>query len=151
MGREVRRVPADWEHPKRDNGHYRPMFDKSYRVASEEWIAGMMKWEAGDKPDSAGEIGCRYYWEWYGAPPDADEGTYREREWTPEEATHYQLYETTSEGTPISPIFDNLDDLCMWAAENATTFASWKATKNEWRAMLDKNFVHHQEGNMLFM
>ena len=28
MSREVRRVPMDWRHPKRGNGHYIPMFEK---------------------------------------------------------------------------------------------------------------------------
>ena len=25
MGREIRQVPANWEHPKDENGHYKPL------------------------------------------------------------------------------------------------------------------------------
>jgi len=74
--------------------------------------------------------------------------------WTPTEPPKgkgYQLWQTTSEGSPISPVFKTLDELCVWAAENATTFASEKATKDQWMAMLEKDFVHHKEGNNLFM
>lgn len=60
----------------------------------------------------------------------------------PPERDGYQLWENTSEGSPISPVFDSLDELCEWAAENETTFASFTATKEEWKEMLSKNQVH---------
>lgn len=63
----------------------------------------------------------------------------------------YQLWEDCSEGSPISPVFASLDELCAWAAENATTFGSYRATKEEWREMLDGGVVHAREGNMVFM
>lgn len=69
----------------------------------------------------------------------------------PPKGDGYQLWETTSEGSPISPVFKTLDELCEWAAENATTFGSNKATKWVWLQMLDDGFVHHQEGNMVFI
>ena len=28
MGREVRKVPGDWQHPKDEKGHYIPLFDE---------------------------------------------------------------------------------------------------------------------------
>lgn len=55
----------------------------------------------------------------------------------------FQLWETTSEGSPVSPVFDSLDALCAWAATNATTFASARASAAQWKSMLDANFVHH--------
>lgn len=62
-----------------------------------------------------------------------------------------QLWETTSEGSPVSPVFATLDELCAWCETNATTFGSFKASKEEWKKMLDEDFVHHQEGNMVFL
>jgi len=56
----------------------------------------------------------------------------------PPEGEGYQLWETTSEGSPSSPVFKTLDELCEWCAENATTFASNKATKEQWRKMLSE-------------
>jgi hypothetical protein len=62
----------------------------------------------------------------------------------------FQLWETTSEGSPISPVFASLYDLCEWAADNATTFGKEKATAVHWREMLDAGFVCHAEGNNVF-
>jgi hypothetical protein len=63
----------------------------------------------------------------------------------------FQLWETTNEGSPISPAFASLDELCEWAAGNANTFGSFTATAQEWREMLDADFVHHKEGNAVFI
>lgn len=63
----------------------------------------------------------------------------------------YQLWETTSEGSPVSPVFETLGELCEWCSGNATTFGSCTATAAEWRQMLDQDNVHHREGNMIFL
>jgi hypothetical protein len=63
----------------------------------------------------------------------------------------YQLWETTSEGSPVSPVFASLPELCDWCADNATTFGNSKASSEEWRGMLDADFVCHREGNHIFM
>lgn len=63
----------------------------------------------------------------------------------------YQLWQDTSEGSPISPVFATLDELCQWAEKNATTFGSSRASAAEWKKMLlEEGFVHHKEGNMVF-
>jgi hypothetical protein len=53
----------------------------------------------------------------------------------------YQLWETTTEGSPQSPVFSTLDELCAWCAECATTFANHRATVQEWREMLQEGEV----------
>lgn len=63
----------------------------------------------------------------------------------------YQLWENCSEGSPVSPVFETIDALCAWAEDHATTFASYKATKEEWRKMLDDDFVHAEVGNNILM
>lgn len=63
----------------------------------------------------------------------------------PPEGPGYQLWETTSEGSPQSPVFADLDELCCWAETNATTFGSNRTTKEQWRKMLDEDFVRHEE------
>jgi hypothetical protein len=55
-----------------------------------------------------------YFWD-YSSPPAEEQ--YRQRKWTAEEATHYQIYETVTEGTPVSPIFASLDDMIEWLVE----------------------------------
>lgn len=62
----------------------------------------------------------------------------------------FQLWETTSEGSPDSPVFGTMEELCVWCADNATTFGSYKASAEKWRKMLDAGFVSHTEGNAVF-
>lgn len=57
----------------------------------------------------------------------------------------YQMWETTTEGSPQSPVFATLKELSAWCAANAHTFASFKATAEEWETMLDKDSVCHKE------
>lgn len=73
------------------------------------------------------------------------------KEVEPPKGDGYQLWETTSEGSPVSPVFPSLDELCAWCAKHATTFARFKATKEDWRKMLDADCVCHQEGGNIFM
>ena len=73
------------------------------------------------------------------------------KEYEPPKGEGFQLWETTSEGSPISPVFKTLDLLCEWAAENASTFADCKAPAEAWKKMLGKGLVYHQEGNAIFI
>lgn len=63
----------------------------------------------------------------------------------------YQLWEDTSEGSPITPVFETLNELCEYAAEHCSTFGSQKTTAEQWRGMLSEGHVYHQEGAMVFM
>jgi hypothetical protein len=118
MGREIRRVPPDWEHPRSSSyGHeesYQPLFDRTYREAAEEWIAKFTAWIEAGRPELM--EGCPYFWDYEGGPPD--EAYHRTREWTPEQATAYQVYETVTEGTPISPVCATRDDVMEWVVLN---------------------------------
>lgn len=42
------------------------------------------------------------------------------------------LWETTSEGSPTSPVFPTAEALAEWCAENASYFADLKMSKEEW-------------------
>lgn len=155
MGRELRKVTADWEHPKKDNGEYQPMFNRFYGDELKEWLTGHQLWQDGTHPDliKAPVLKQEYpfYAMYHGDPPDVR--YFQTRKYKDEELTHIQLYETTSEGTPLSPVFktDELEKLCEWAAINVTTFARFKTTKDEWMKMLGDGFVYHQEGNAIFL
>jgi len=110
MGREIRRVPPGWEHPKPD-GVYTPLRDEGYETVAAEWTRDNELWQKGEHPDQAGrdDRPARFK-DWYGSFPNRS--CYRP-EWT-EEPTHYQIYETVSEGTPASPVFADLDEMEMW-------------------------------------
>ena len=61
MGREVRRVPADWQHPKEQKPDwrtgrmvegYKPLFPgERYQPAVDEWDEECAMWKAGWRPD----------------------------------------------------------------------------------------------------
>lgn len=112
--REVRPVAIGWEHP-RDPGtysdgspRYRPLFSRADLLNHER--------DRGEDPDY--EIDPANYM------PPIPEGT----------SFGYALYETTTEGTPVSPVCETLEELATWCADNATVFASLKWSREEWLA-----------------
>lgn len=155
MGREIRKVPANWEHPRKQNGEYQPMFDQYYGDALAELEENNRKWEDGTHPDllERPELKQRYpkYELWSGEAPDPL--YYNPNKYSPEELTHIQLYENTTEGTPQSPVFkaEEFEQLCEYASKYCTTFADYKASKDDWMGMLSNGRVHHKEGNIIFI
>ena len=113
MGREIRRVPPNWEHPKRCDGSYQPLYDRNYKKEAEEWLLGLYEWEENKKQGKINH-GCQYYWEWYGDPPDEEYHV----NYSDDEATWVQLYETVSEGTPLTPPFATEDELIDYLVEH---------------------------------
>ena len=117
MGREVRKVPPHWEHPKRGSGRYHPLFDQSYEMRIEEWITERALWKRGEHPDQQAypdEVKGKSYEAWNSdAPQSSDYIPYTEAE-----ATWFQAYETVSEGTPISPPFATEAELVDWLVTN---------------------------------
>lgn len=159
MGRELRKVPADWQHPTDKKGNYIPLFGNSFSKELARWEEHKKKWDEGFV-ESFKERGVwvkkesKYsgtsYEEWDGDKPNEE---YYMPDWTEAERTHIQLYENTTEGTPESPIFaqNEFEKLCEYAAENCTTFADFTATKQEWMEMLKNNFVHAKNGSRIFI
>lgn len=109
MGREIRRVPKGWEHPRNARGHYMAMYDEDYETASKEWKRNNAMWEAKIHPDQKddGYDYPEHFKDWDGDAPDPE--YYRPRFDGPQ--THYQIYENVSEGSPTSPVFETLDEM----------------------------------------
>lgn len=136
MGREVRRVPANWEHPKDNHGSYQPLYDEDFETVAKDWLHDAILWSLNEHPDQHKE-GLKdvtdkyaYYWQWASFPPDEDH--YRPT-WPEESRTHIQMYETTTEGTPISPVMKTPEELARWLADNnASAFGSNTATYEQW-------------------
>lgn len=57
------------------------------------------------------------------------------REYDPPAGAGYQLWETCSEGSPISPVFVTAEELADWCAENATIFGPEKTSRENWLKM----------------
>jgi len=112
MGRVVRKVPADWQHPRDERGSFVPLYGKFPYI------------------DEEVEEGIRDGWLTEGEP---NYGLSLMPQWSEEEKTHYQMYEGTSEGTPISPVMDSPENLAAWLVENeASVFADITASYEEW-------------------
>jgi hypothetical protein len=95
MGREVRKVPASWQHPTSPKGGFIPL-------------------ETDDMP-----------------------------QWTEAEATHFQMYENVTEGTPISPVMDSPEALAHWLADTkASAFADHPASYEAWLKVCRGSVAH---------
>lgn len=156
MGREIRRVPPNWEHPRKPCTHspwaggcddakkhggkcYQPLFDEPFGPAMDAWYENWKKWEAGtfDYPSYCDAEDRKLpFWEWDSGPPDPE---YYRPAWDESTATWYQMYQTVSEGSPVTPPFATKEELIdylvkhgdfwdqsrghgAWSRENATRF-----------------------------
>jgi hypothetical protein len=108
MGREIRRVPADWEHPKSKHREgYQPLYDRDFESAARKWLDNAIAWDNGTDPDCVKyKRKYPFYWQWSN-PPNKD---YYRPKWK-SDPTHYQVYETVSEGTPVTPHFATKEEL----------------------------------------
>lgn len=122
MGREVRRVPANWQHPKDESStkdRYKPLFPgERYEDSKTEWL------------EKCATEGMQAALDYCGNPPDINDYM---PNWPEAERTHLMMYEDTSEGTPISPAFATPEELARWCADNgASIFGSSTAPYEEW-------------------
>lgn len=157
MGREVRRVPADWQHPKafdtyRGQDEYVPLqegdFAGGYDVLAAEWDEGHAKWQLGLCRDYSEEAGWepvdpKYqgmrFTDYHGARPSPDDFM---PNWPAEQRTHLMMYEDTSEGTPISPALETPEELARWLVDNnASAFAGQPGSYEGWLAVAQGGFA----------
>ncbi len=107
-------VPG-WEHPKDERGEYIPLHNQSYEAALADYEYAARLWAEGRHPSQIewpGQTANLTFAEWVGDPPDPV--YYRQETWREDQATAWVLYENVTEGTPVSPLFDTLDDLLGW-------------------------------------
>jgi len=90
------------------------MHDETFEHAAKEWKDGFAKWEGGERPEYCDPDDAKLeFWEWEGGPPDRE----YYRPWKDEEATWFQVWETVSEGTPVTPPFATREELAAHLAE----------------------------------
>jgi len=92
---------------------YVPMEDTDFPTALTQWEAGKAKWDAGERPSWAKDEPDYTFEDEEGPRPTPE--TYRP--YSEEEATWFQLFQTVSEGSPVSPPFATLDELATYLAE----------------------------------
>ena len=137
MSREIRKVPADWKHPVNMRGDFIHLLEGGAAQPQSYWDVGKVKWEEGFRDDFNGgwqpregdELTSAYV-DWCGMRPIPEDYM---PQWTPEEATHFMMYESCSEGTPISPAFATPEEVARWCADNgASAFADMTAPYEAW-------------------
>jgi hypothetical protein len=135
MGREVRRVPQNWVHPRNPRTvEYIPLLEGPFSERLTEWEAGKLLWG----------LGCQRaldasYEELYGDRPRQEDYM---PEWPEEKKTHLQMYETCSEGTPISPVMKTPEELAHWLADNkASACGKETATYEQWLCAIHEGWV----------
>jgi hypothetical protein len=101
MGREIRRVAKGWKHPRDDRGEFIPLMDEDYESAFDSW-----------REDGALEE----------LKPDPSH--YRSEKWEEKDLVCFQAYETVSEGTPITPVFDSKEKLLEYLITHGTFWSS---------------------------
>jgi len=147
VGKEIRRVPPNWEHPKksvwiqregRSEDRYIPLYDDCAQAKFDEWLEEYKEWcESGMAKAMSEEPKFEYPNQPFRSFCDCngiiDPENYRPS-WDENTATWYQAYETVSEGTPLTPPFETEDELInylvtfgdfwgnRWSIEAATNF-----------------------------
>jgi hypothetical protein len=150
MGRKLRMVPADWQHPTQHTElglRYVPLLGGSYAADVADWDEAARQWEAGFRENyGAGD-------KWVAKDAD-DQGSYAEYagerpraeeympDWPADQRTHFMMYEDTSEGTPISPALATPEELARWLADTgASSFGSMTATYDQWLATIKRGWA----------
>ena len=114
-------VPANWEHPK--YGHtlsgemgLQPMYDEEFDEAFEGWLANFDRIRRGELTDFEKKCYPRGLADWLQGEIAPDPSYYRP--WSEKDATWYQLWETVSEGTPVTPPFPTKEELVEYLVAN---------------------------------
>lgn len=130
MGRVLRRVPLEFSYPigKVWYGYFVDNLNFCKGDANIGMCAGCIQM-AKQKGIPFTEHGCPDY----EAYTEDIQKQLRER-FAPPEGEGYQVWDTTSEGTPLSPVFVSLEDLCEWCEKNVTYSPGHYLSKEEWKA-----------------
>jgi len=152
LQRVIRRVPLHYEHPRDDEGHFRPKYAKLWDDVMCEWLAGWEKWKRGEheaqslrytRDCDSGKVGELVYppgtpYVEYEAPPGPE--YYRTRPWPEGAEMGIQMYEDVSEGTPISKVYPDTEDgrlaMARELAENPKGITKGM-TVDEWLKVID--------------
>jgi hypothetical protein len=125
---EVCKVPKNWIHPQNAIGNYIPLCKASIFVKVRK------AWEEAVKTKPA-HLTIE---DWFGEPEPVFSTEEYTPNWAPEEMTHFQLYETVTEGTPQSPVMESLEELADWLSVNQDYWKKHNLTKEKWLTMLKR-------------
>jgi hypothetical protein len=110
---EVRRAPANWEHPINESGRYVPLRDGlSYNGLLNLWNTGAVDWNPANPFYEEGVS----YEEWAGTCPTPGQHM---PNWPEAERKNLMMYDVSANaGVPVSPSFETAEGLCRWLVEH---------------------------------
>lgn len=140
MGREVKRVPLDFDYPQ-----------------GKVWYGYQITFCHDNYEDGCKR--CREFARVMGVPMIVFDYALGEPcpDWRkhfkvdPPTGDGYQLWETTTEGSPISPVFGSAEELAAWCEQNASIFADIKASAAEWMDMIQCGTISAKSGDIVFV
>ena len=150
MSREIRRVPANWQHPtyrtmRLRPGFYgeietwKPLLNSSFAEQLAEWEERKAAWDSGQDPDRA-KYPDMSFEEWHGEKPEADYYV----PYDPNgDLPWWQMYETVSEGTPVTPAFATPEELIEFLVENGQQYEGGE-TDGPWERERAEKFVRDE-------
>lgn len=142
MGREIRLVIPNWEHPKDEDGRYIPMYENSAQKEFLQWLEEYRNWvQQGlakvieEQPELEYDFASPYvsFCNYYGSPPNPENYF---PNWEEGSNTWYQVYETVTEGTPVTPPFSSSDELVNYLISEGTFWDN-----RPWTLEAAENFV----------
>lgn len=122
MGREIKRVPLDFDWPIDQlwKGYVNPYRGQFCKPCQKKYNENCPYCQGSDEIWPSEEI-KKLKEEWNRFDPPTGEG--------------YQLWSTTSEGHPMSPVFDTPEKLATWLFESkASSFGHATCTYEQWLA-----------------
>lgn len=134
MGREIRRVNPNHEHPKDQAGDYISLFDGNDFDQMVQYYQDDLKgWET--KPHGTEETAEASL----GSPPAKKDYT-KPISCDPEKAW-YQMYQTVSEGTPCTPPFATKNELIHYLATEMTFWGEGPYTLEQATAFVEQEWA----------
>lgn len=147
MGREIRSAPLDWQHPKESKfdittrqmvEQYHPLYDRDAETAWVEWLQEFEEFKdsheltriINDYPDDgySHDEPYRSFCAWSGKPPDPK---YYRPKWPEDAVMGFAVYETVTEGTPVTPTFATKEELIDYLATSGTYWDDGKPWPRE--------------------
>lgn len=124
MGREIRRVPPNWEHPTQKCPHspWHGGCDEAKKNGGRCYMPlmqGYAEAKAGFEKMQA-EKDLQEALDYYGSAPDAADYV---PDWPESEATWFQVYQTVSEGSPVTPPFATREELVEYLVKHGDFWA----------------------------
>ena len=135
MGRELKRVPMDFDYPlnKVWYGYFMNYVPNTCMSTEKRNYCEQCKEFAKIKGIEISDYGCPKFDDYF-----SDISEKLKELCEPPKGDGYQLWETTSEGSPASPVFETLDKLCEWCKKTLLLLETSRRAKRNGKKCFKK-------------